>query len=336
MNTPKLIISAIIACLAIGTVRAAKLCVGTPWINGISVSCAASVAIGSNITCSANVTSDYPASSIMTVQWSSTDTTKATVVPTTGVVRGMMTGTANIRATAQDGSGISDEQAITVVGCNYGEILQNPGTANVTCVSCSNSCSTSQGCNTQGCSIANGSCWYTGSYQTRSAACTNGAGNTDTSPTCSTSWSACGNGSLNVSCNNGYTYSGGACVLAYHSNLTSVCSSSFINNGCSSASYSGTTATGNSCPSVTVKVNISCAANGNSILKKGTPSGSGDYCWIRLCTTGGSCGDWISYIIYSSNQACISWCAADISNAPLTNHTPGDVSQLLRNALCEP
>jgi len=347
----KLIISALTACLAIGTAYAAKLCLGRPWIDNIALSCTStSILKGATTTCTATVTGH--ANSTKKIRWSATSpvtispnpqeatpnaSDQATITITGGNVTAVTSGT--IKAEAIDGSGKSASQTIKVAACGSQQILQNPNTASVACVSCSSSCSTSQNCNTQSCSIANGSCWYTGSYQTRSAACTNASGNTDTVATCA-GWSACGNGSFNYSCNSGYTYNGSTCVVntpTIHSNLTGVCSSSFINSsGCQNndTHYHGTGQNSYfivyGCVPGTVYGNSRCSPTYGSYADTGYPTNSnGNYCWCQLCSGSSrtSCGNWVfrrDFSSYNDNGSTCSTVCANSCSSPIYINRIGD------------
>ncbi len=72
----------------------------------------ASIIVGSTTTATATVLPEN--ASNKTVSWSSSDITVATVNSSSGVVTGVAAGTANIIATAQDGSNITGQAAITV------------------------------------------------------------------------------------------------------------------------------------------------------------------------------------------------------------------------------
>ena len=107
MKTPKLIISAITACLAIGTTRAAKLCTGEPivWATGISLSSTSgTISVGSNTQITATVapTSPKPATD-RTVIWSTSNGGVASVSGSgpdnaTGTITAFGAGTATITA----------------------------------------------------------------------------------------------------------------------------------------------------------------------------------------------------------------------------------------------
>ena len=76
----------------------------------INPATAVNVPVGSNTTLTATVSP--PEATKKAVTWSSLHTSVATVNANTGVVRGVSAGTATIRATATDGSGVFAEKSV--------------------------------------------------------------------------------------------------------------------------------------------------------------------------------------------------------------------------------
>jgi uncharacterized protein YjdB len=91
----------------------AEITVTNQPVTGIVVSLPSpTLAIGSNTTATATIS---PANATnKTISWSSLSTNIATINSSTGVITGVALGTSVIRATAQDGSGITGEETITV------------------------------------------------------------------------------------------------------------------------------------------------------------------------------------------------------------------------------
>jgi uncharacterized protein YjdB len=91
----------------------AEITVTNQPVTGIVVSLPnPTLAIGSNTTATATIS---PANATnKTISWSSLSTNIATINSSTGVITGVALGTSVIRATAQDGSGITGEETITV------------------------------------------------------------------------------------------------------------------------------------------------------------------------------------------------------------------------------
>jgi uncharacterized protein YjdB len=96
-----------------GVTGQAEITVTNQPVTGIVVSLPSpTLAIGSNTTATATIS---PANATnKTISWSSLSTNIATINSSTGVITGVALGTSVIRATAQDGSGVTGEETITV------------------------------------------------------------------------------------------------------------------------------------------------------------------------------------------------------------------------------
>ena len=101
---------------------------GTVLVTGISVSGAASVAVGSTTTLTASITPNNATKK--TVSWSSSNTARATV-NASGVVTGKAAGSVTITATAQDGSGKSGSKTITVTAAGTGTPVTDPPNSDI-------------------------------------------------------------------------------------------------------------------------------------------------------------------------------------------------------------
>ena len=301
----KFIISVLTACFAIGTVYAAKLCVGAPWIKEIKISGTQSVNVGSYQDWTANVDSDY-ANSNKAITWSvySGESYASISSPTNTSARinGIGVGTATIRATANDGSGIYDDRTITV----------NQIYVSSFGVSCSpNPINTG----------AYSSCWVS-SVNPSNATNQNYTWSSN-APGGSFYGSSAGNHTITAYAADGGGGSGSATVTVnppYHPNLTSVCSPSVIANGGG------------------IYVRGGCFATGGTPGVKGNPSESnwGYNCWCRVCVSGdATCGNWIYNTDYGRdgqlcNQLCYNnGCASYMTCTPAS-------CQTFRATLCAP
>ena len=320
-----LIISALTACLAIGTASAAKLCVGTPWITGISILGTQSVNVGSYQDWTASVDSDYT-NSDKAITWSvysgSSYASITSPTNTSARINGIGVGTATIRATTNDGSGIYDDRTITV----------NPILVSSISVSCSPNPINLNA--------------YSGCGATVSP-------NNATNKTISWSNNAPGGSFYGSSTPGAYVYayaqdgsnvSGSAYVTvnnpipcpSCHSNLQQTCSANFISNGCNSYEYFPNVLNFNlkECPSPspsTIYGKSACATNQSG----SSPSGSGRYCWCRLCNDSGrsSCGAWRYLYDGDSNSSC-SYVNCAANCAEVLMYTIDSFSK--RNSFCAP
>jgi uncharacterized protein YjdB len=91
----------------------AAITVSNQPVTGIVVSLPSpTLAVGSNTTATATISPENATNK--TIAWSSLQTNIATINSSTGVITGVALGTATIRATAQDGSGVTGETTITI------------------------------------------------------------------------------------------------------------------------------------------------------------------------------------------------------------------------------
>ena len=135
--------------------------------------------------------------------------------------------------------------------CNSGYYLNRSSTGNA-CLQCSSADNrASQSC-TRSCSIANGSCSYSGSTQTCAGKFTGGNGGTTVgtgSCTGCSSWGSCGGGNKSITCNAKFYLNNGACSACgtgYYSAQGATSCNSCTNKPANSY-YTGNAAS-NSCP----------------------------------------------------------------------------------------
>jgi len=268
-------------------------------------------------------------------------------------------------------SGSSWPASTYKITANSGYYISGNDSASATCVACSSSaCTGSQPC-TRSCTIANGTCSYSGATQTRtSTACTNGTGNTYTSTQCSDSWNTCSGGTMTInSCNTGFTLENGACVEdascpTYSRNTTlTVCSSftttsRFPYKGCGAPTTNGSnwevaacTLSSGTSPIYGKSV---CATNYDSgresIYRPGqvfadicyrpvssTPSGTnGSYCWCQLCTDANrtTCGYWVYESGWTTNSNCSSSCPDFCGRHASSNYGDAESTRIFNFAIC--